>query len=258
MQMLENTKNFVSKNIKRLRDLLGLTQSEFAERVGLSLSAIQRFEQGERVPRQSTLTQIAKSLGVYVDELVFDPENLSLSMVDNVSATAALKKIRDNKGITLEHISKETQVPLERLKLMEGNILQPSDSFVNMFLRVLGVKRSEFDQLKALERSQFLDEIPPSGAFNKDAAEGDYIAKPQTVADLTPAELVALLNNLNRDMNQITVADGSPSEKDHRTRLIAEITASLPSLEINHLEGLLANITRKLGAVKALKKASKL
>lgn len=67
----------------RLRALRGkLTQKEFSKNVGLSLSAYQRYEYGERLPGLEALIKIAAFCGVSEDEIlpefpgmVFDPKN---------------------------------------------------------------------------------------------------------------------------------------------------------------------------------------
>lgn len=51
----------------RIRKLL--TQEELAERLGVSRSAVAAWETGRKYPQMSTAIEIAKVLGVTVDEL---------------------------------------------------------------------------------------------------------------------------------------------------------------------------------------------
>ena len=56
--------NNVGQRIKELRKMLGLSQREFAERIGKSLNAIQKWESGDRIPSEPALKLIAKEFGV--------------------------------------------------------------------------------------------------------------------------------------------------------------------------------------------------
>ena len=56
--------------IKELRESKGLSQVELCENSGISLRTIQRIENGESVPRGSTLKTIASSLNVSPDFLI--------------------------------------------------------------------------------------------------------------------------------------------------------------------------------------------
>lgn len=56
----------------RLRELRGSkTRSEVAEKIGCSVSAIQMYENGVRVPRDETKRRFADLYGVSVESLFF-------------------------------------------------------------------------------------------------------------------------------------------------------------------------------------------
>jgi DNA-binding XRE family transcriptional regulator len=55
--------DYVSKRIKELRVVAGLTQTELAERAGLPQSHISRLESGKHSPSRVTLEKIAGALG---------------------------------------------------------------------------------------------------------------------------------------------------------------------------------------------------
>jgi transcriptional regulator with XRE-family HTH domain len=59
--------------LRAAREAAGLTQAQLAERAGLHLSAITRFEQGWREPSLSTAAALAKALGIKVDDLLKPP-----------------------------------------------------------------------------------------------------------------------------------------------------------------------------------------
>lgn len=60
----------IGKKIKKKRTILGLTQEELAEKVGISRAYIGFVEQGRNAPSLETLEKIAKSLKVKLSELL--------------------------------------------------------------------------------------------------------------------------------------------------------------------------------------------
>ena len=60
----------IQLKIKELRESKGFSQEELCENSGISLRTIQRIENGESVPRGSTLKTIASSLNVSPDFLI--------------------------------------------------------------------------------------------------------------------------------------------------------------------------------------------
>jgi transcriptional regulator with XRE-family HTH domain len=67
--MIMNELNPMEK-IKQLRQRLGFSQEELAEKSGLSLRTIQRIENGETEPRGDSLKRISAALGVTPNEIV--------------------------------------------------------------------------------------------------------------------------------------------------------------------------------------------
>jgi transcriptional regulator with XRE-family HTH domain len=66
--------------LRELRERAGLTQAQLADRAGLHLSAVTRFEQGLREPALGTAANLAAALGVTVDDLLKPPERESGSV----------------------------------------------------------------------------------------------------------------------------------------------------------------------------------
>ena len=60
----------LADNIRRLREQKRLSQSELAEKAGVTQPAIDYFEKGKRIPNGFTLVEIAKSLDTTAEELV--------------------------------------------------------------------------------------------------------------------------------------------------------------------------------------------
>ena len=63
-------KQVVSERIKALRHELGLTQEALCERAEISVDAVNRIENGTRVPTIDTLEKIAVALGSSVSDLL--------------------------------------------------------------------------------------------------------------------------------------------------------------------------------------------
>ena len=53
-------------NIRRLRKAKGLTQGELAEKVGVDIKTIVRYETGKNSPKVETLELITKELGAKI------------------------------------------------------------------------------------------------------------------------------------------------------------------------------------------------
>lgn len=69
--MIDSTevRNAISKNVRRLRKARGLTQEQFAAKVGISAVSVNRIEQGHSVPSAVILFAIADVLDVQADVL---------------------------------------------------------------------------------------------------------------------------------------------------------------------------------------------
>lgn len=60
--------------IKPIRESTGMTQTELAEKLGVSQQAVSFWENGDRYPRTADLPRIADALGVTIDELLREKE----------------------------------------------------------------------------------------------------------------------------------------------------------------------------------------
>ncbi|MEJ1959299.1 MAG: helix-turn-helix transcriptional regulator [Nitrosomonadales bacterium] len=66
----------LGRNIADRRRTLGLTQAEFAERLGTDTVTISRFERGSHLPSLLRLEKIANALGLPLAELLSQSTNL--------------------------------------------------------------------------------------------------------------------------------------------------------------------------------------
>ena len=61
------------KIAKRLVELRGdRSRAEIAQKIGVSVSAVQMYENGERIPRDETKKKIAELFGKTVQQIFFD------------------------------------------------------------------------------------------------------------------------------------------------------------------------------------------
>ena len=62
----------LGQNIAKLRKEKGLTQENLVRLSGVAISQIRRYETGKASPSLEVIVRLAKSLGVSIDEMVFD------------------------------------------------------------------------------------------------------------------------------------------------------------------------------------------
>ncbi len=58
-----------AKNLKRERENIGLTQVEFADKIGVEQPTVAQYERGVKLPAFLTIVNIERVLGVSVREL---------------------------------------------------------------------------------------------------------------------------------------------------------------------------------------------
>jgi transcriptional regulator with XRE-family HTH domain len=73
-----------AKRFKKLRDEIGLTQDQMADKLGVSRPTIAGYESEEknRVPRKETLIKIADTFGVSTDWLLGNTDNPNINDSD--------------------------------------------------------------------------------------------------------------------------------------------------------------------------------
>lgn len=64
------TTGIFSDNLKKIREIKGLSQTELAKRSGLQPSAVSHFETGRRAPSFDNLKRLADTLEVTTDFLI--------------------------------------------------------------------------------------------------------------------------------------------------------------------------------------------
>ena len=118
----------IGDRIRRIRKKRRLTQAELAMMSGLSLSAIQGYEQGRYEPKRKPLESIAEVFKIPVDELYDMPAELSTNLAevgtDCISRQQAIKAIEEEwDGCCSEYpatqIIYDTTEAIERLPIIQ-------------------------------------------------------------------------------------------------------------------------------------------
>ena len=68
--IMTNESSKLGKNLKRIRTVKGITQGDIVRKLGLGRGFISNIENGKANPTLSTITKIAKAIGVSVGELM--------------------------------------------------------------------------------------------------------------------------------------------------------------------------------------------
>ncbi len=109
----------IAARLIALRKEKGLTQQEMADKIGLHVNQVRRYESGSALPSLEALKKIAVTLSVTIDSLVFEPgergpqeEGLKLrfeavSQLDPQEKTVILELID---GMLLKHDAKRWTV----------------------------------------------------------------------------------------------------------------------------------------------------
>jgi transcriptional regulator with XRE-family HTH domain len=86
-------KQNISKNIVKYREKLGISQKEFASRLGITPSRVSNWEQGANCPTIDILFEVCKVLNVSINDIygVYPDTNMTLSF----SETEHIKKYRE-------------------------------------------------------------------------------------------------------------------------------------------------------------------
>ena len=88
----------LGQNIRNLRKERGITQADFAEKLGISLDTMSRWENERREPRYSDILKMAEILQVPPSKLLETAEentanNISLKQNESVNCTQIIRTV---------------------------------------------------------------------------------------------------------------------------------------------------------------------
>ncbi len=91
--------------LKEFRRLYNLTCREVAEKIGVSLQAIQRYENGKAEPNIANLIKLAKLFGVSVDTLIGnDADIIDLTTLDEDRKYVVQKVAKELKDVEVGQV----------------------------------------------------------------------------------------------------------------------------------------------------------
>ncbi len=89
----------LGEKIKKERLINKLTQAKLAEKVGISPTFLGQIERGEKIPSLETVVNIAVTLNVTIDGLLFETELSNSIIISELSL--ALSKISNSEKLLL-------------------------------------------------------------------------------------------------------------------------------------------------------------
>ena len=76
----------INSNIKELRIKNGLTQEEFAEKIGISIQGVSNIERNRYQPTSDTVDKICKSFKITPVELLLTKSKTNEQLIKNINA----------------------------------------------------------------------------------------------------------------------------------------------------------------------------
>ena len=93
---MDDCRKLLTRNMKKYRQILGISQVVLAEKVGCSTTLIGNIEIGKRFPSADNINRIAKALEVRVSDLFAEQEPESMkTMTSKQELKAKLERLID-------------------------------------------------------------------------------------------------------------------------------------------------------------------
>lgn len=154
----------IGNRIAKLRKENRMSQENLAEKLGVSAQAVSKWENGQSCPDISLLPQIAKLLGVSVDELL-------------TGKTDEVKLLPESQRKPLEELTLRVKVLSADGDKVRVNLPMPLVK-IGLELGMLEISGSNTDALKNLDLNKILA-LVEQGAIGKlvevESAQGDLV-----------------------------------------------------------------------------------
>ena len=112
----------IGQRIRKYRKAHGLSQEQLAEKIGISVTHMSHIETGNTKLSLQVFVDIAKSLEVQTDDLLFDSPSMrekSYSELEDVLENCSTMQIR-----IITDIAKSAKIALEKYKDSSDNVLK--------------------------------------------------------------------------------------------------------------------------------------
>ena len=103
MSIAKDVSNTLRINLRKFRELRGMTQAQMGARSGVGAASISHFETGQRTPTLETVIKLADALNVNVDALLGRAPVESSAHVDPIFQQASKADVRTLE--TIRHIA---------------------------------------------------------------------------------------------------------------------------------------------------------
>ena len=99
----------IGSNIRDFRLKKQLTQEQLAEKLGVTFQAVSKWETNANTPDLMLLPEIAKALGVMIDDLFSNPDEAVLTLPDQIQDDDVIRivQMRGKRILTVSPMSKE-------------------------------------------------------------------------------------------------------------------------------------------------------
>jgi transcriptional regulator with XRE-family HTH domain len=124
----------IGEKIKYFRTKCNLTQKQLAEKVGIGVASIQRYERNELKPNIGTLNKITTALGISINDLCKN---------ENTNIGKNIRRIRKYKKFTSEELGKGIGETGHTIGRYERGERTPSITKLKEIASALGVNLTE-------------------------------------------------------------------------------------------------------------------
>lgn len=139
--------------LKYYRKKAHMTQSELANKSGISLRAISNYENGLRTPPLEILIKIAKALNIQATDLdsnthsyMEHTDNVQNYVLDSKSTIGEnIRKIRESKGLLMKDLADKLDITEQAIYQYEKDIRTPNTKQIFKIADLLGVEPDTID-----------------------------------------------------------------------------------------------------------------
>src|SRR5690554_4438025 len=109
MKSMNNPKNNIAVNLRYLRNRLGISQEEVAEKIGVSRQSVAKWENGESLPDILKCDLLASLFNVYLNELVrYDPKEKGIPIPPKDKHMFGMVTLGERGQIVLPKMARDT------------------------------------------------------------------------------------------------------------------------------------------------------
>lgn len=118
----------MKERIKKLRKELGMTQAEFAQKIGTSQNVLANYEIGRRNPSNSVINNISKTFDVNEEWLRTGEGKMFIEIPEeDIYSKAAASVFKENDATAIEGLKLYYSLSPEAKKAVRNYILQLAD-----------------------------------------------------------------------------------------------------------------------------------